>query len=181
MFQVCVWLAKWKSLKRKKQKKSKIRQLCFGECAGNTLVDRCTCFNLVDSYKTDDKHQQPAKRIMLDRRKRPGVLPHMWKCIHFYTRRPKCDKRVPHKSTTVCGDERRHSSSAASVHVKVLVCLCVKMLIFSWACASVLRVDTYPLSKAEVRKYREKRKTERKKEHGRSRKRQISELAQDRK
>lgn len=48
----------------------------------------------------------------------------------FYTRRPKCDKRVPHKSTMFYnGDALCQSPSVASVHFKVLMFVWIKMLV----------------------------------------------------
>lgn len=48
----------------------------------------------------------------------------------FYTRRPKCDKRVPRKSTLFYnGDALWHCQSVAFVHFKVLMFVWIKMLV----------------------------------------------------
>lgn len=132
----------------------------------STLWDWFASLNSVNSSKTEDKHQQPAKITMLDGRKRAhGSSPTCESAYTFTLEDQSATRGCTVSPPLSAGANDAVVRFSASVHVKVLVSVCVKMLISIWACASVLRVDAYPLSKAEVRKYREKRKEERKKKN----------------
>lgn len=138
----------------------KIRETCFDKCRITHHFLICV-FVLIwwikATYKTNDKHQQPAKIIMLDRRiKSHGSFPVCESAYTFTLEDQSATRECPISPPLFHGDEFRHSSLVASVHVKVLVFVQIQMLV-SYSS------DTYPLSKAEVsREYREKEEKEHK-------------------
>lgn len=96
----------------------------------------------------------------------------------FYTSRPKCDKKVPHKSTTFFykkGDALRHGPSVASVHFKVLMFVLFQFVHPSCQLTSTLSVRQRSAENTE--------KKEKKKEQNSvaEKKGKYLELAQERK